>query len=143
MEPVLNYINGEFVSARSGKTLKTVNPATGDIITTVAQSDATDVQAATAAALEARASWGSTSMEDRIAWLHTIADALEAEAETIAQLESLDTGKPIALARRVDAARSVAISDSLLSTPLNNLNKPSKTTGPSITSTVHRSAWSV
>ena len=47
-------------------------------------------------------------MEDRIAWLHTIADALEAEAETIAQLESLDTGKPIALARRVDAARSVA-----------------------------------
>ena len=108
MEPVLNYINGEFVPSRSGKTLNTVNPATGDIITTVAQSNANDVQAATAAAMESRASWGATSMEERIAWLHTIADALEAEAETIAQLESLDTGKPIALARRVDAARSVA-----------------------------------
>ena len=43
-----------------------------------------------------------------MAWLHRIADALEEGAETIAQLESMDTGKPISLSRRVDAARSVA-----------------------------------
>ena len=47
-------------------------------------------------------------MKERIAWLHRIADALEEDRETVAQLESKDTGKPIALARRVDAARSVS-----------------------------------
>lgn len=108
MNPVLNYINGAFHPALSGQTLETVNPATGEVITTVARSNADDVAAATAAANEAATSWGATTMEERIAWLERIADALEAEAETIAQLESLDTGKPIALARKVDAARSVA-----------------------------------
>ena len=108
MEPVRNYINGAFVEAASGKTLDTINPATNTVITAVARSEAIDVKRATEAAKEAATAWGATTMEQRIAWLERIADALEAEAETIAQLESLDTGKPISLARRVDAARSVA-----------------------------------
>ena len=108
MEPVLNYINGTFQPAASGLTLETVNPATGQVITTVPRSAARDVADATQAAKAAAPAWGATTMEERIEWLERIADALEAEAETVAQLESLDTGKPIALARRVDAARSVA-----------------------------------
>lgn len=108
MEPVLNYINGTFRPAASGLTLETVNPATGQVITTVPRSAAQDVADATHAAKAAASAWGATTMEERIEWLERIADALEAEAETVAQLESLDTGKPIALARRVDAARSVA-----------------------------------
>ena len=108
MEPVLNFINGAFVPAASGHTIETVNPATGQVITTLPRSSAEDVEAATQAALQAGSAWKATSMEERIAWLHRIADALEEEAETIAQLESTDTGKPIALSRRVDAARSVA-----------------------------------
>jgi aminomuconate-semialdehyde/2-hydroxymuconate-6-semialdehyde dehydrogenase len=108
MEPVLNYINGGFVSAQSGLTLNTMNPASGEVITTLPKSDASDVQAATEAAMAAGAAWGATSLEERAAWLHRIADALEEHAETIAQLECLDTGKPITLARNVDAARSVA-----------------------------------
>ena len=108
MEPVLNFINGAFVPAASGHTIETVNPATGQVITTLPRSSAEDVETATQAALQAGSAWKATSMEERIAWLHRIADALEEEAETIAQLESTDTGKPIALSRRVDAARSVA-----------------------------------
>ena len=108
MDPVLNFINGAFVPAQSGLTLNTVNPATGEVITTLPQSSAGDVQAATDAATAAAGAWGATTLEERIGWLYTIADALEADAETIAQLESLDTGKPISLARKVDAARSVA-----------------------------------
>lgn len=108
MEPVLNYINGTFQPAASGHTLETVNPATGQVITTVPRSAARDVADATQAAKAAAPAWGARTMEERIEWLERIADALEAEAETVAQLESLDTGKPIALARRVDAARSVA-----------------------------------
>lgn len=88
--------------------METVNPANGQAITTLPRSTSDDVEMATAAALEASQSWSATTMEERITWLHRIADALEEEAETIAQLESMDTGKPISLARRVDAARSVS-----------------------------------
>jgi len=108
LNPVLNYIDGQFVESHSGKTLLTVNPATGEPLAEVARSNGEDVEAATQAALTASASWSATTLEQRVKWLHTIADALEAKSETIARLESLDTGKPISLARRVDASRSVS-----------------------------------
>ncbi len=107
MGPVLNYINGEFVEASDGATIDDINPATGETITTIPRSQADDVDAATNAALAAQASWAATTLEERISWLHRIANALEAQSEEIAMLESTDTGKPISLARRVDAARSV------------------------------------
>jgi len=87
MEPVRNYINGAFIGAVSGQTLDTVNPATNSVITAVPRSQAVDVKHATEAAKAAATTWGATTMEERIAWLERIADALEAEAETIAQLE--------------------------------------------------------
>ena len=108
MEPILNYINGEFHPSASGNTLETVNPANGQSITTLPRSSAEDVARAARAAQQAAQAWSATTMEERMDWLHRIADALEEEKETIAQLESMDTGKPISLARRVDAARSVA-----------------------------------
>jgi aminomuconate-semialdehyde/2-hydroxymuconate-6-semialdehyde dehydrogenase len=108
MEPILNFINGEFHPPASGMTMETVNPATGQVITTLPRSSSDDVAMATKAALEAAPAWSATTMEERMSWLEKIAEALEEEAETIAQLESMDTGKPISLARRVDAARSVS-----------------------------------
>lgn len=108
MSPVLNFIDGTFVPAQSGRTLDTVNPASGNVITTLPKSSRDDVQAATEAALRAAPAWAATTMDERIAWLHRIADGLEEDKEIVAQLESEDTGKPIALARRVDAARSVS-----------------------------------
>ena len=108
MEPVLNYINGSFVPARNGRTLDNINPATGEHITSIPRSDIHDVNDAVAAANAARAKWASTSIEERATWLQQIAKALESKAETVASLESMDTGKPIGLARRVDAARSVS-----------------------------------
>jgi len=108
MDPILNYINGEFQPSATGNTLATVNPATGQTITTLPRSSAEDVALAAQAAQQAGQAWSATTMEERMDWLHRIADALEEEKETIARLESTDTGKPISLARRVDAARSVA-----------------------------------
>ena len=108
MNPLLNYINGSFVPARSGNVLDNLNPATGEVITTIPRSEAQDVNAAVMAANVARKDWAQTTLEERMTWLHNIADALESKAERIAKLESTDTGKPIGLARRVDAARSVS-----------------------------------
>lgn len=108
LNPILNYIDGQFVASQSGRTLATINPATGEIIAQVARSNGDDVEAATQAALKASKAWSATTLEQRVKWLHSIADALEVKSEAIAHLESLDTGKPISLARRVDANRSVS-----------------------------------
>ena len=108
MKPLLNYIGGSFVPAHSGDTLNNLNPATNEVITTIPRSMSSDVAQATLAAVAAEASWKATPFEERILWLDRIADALEAKAELIAQLETTDTGKPISLSRRVDAARSVS-----------------------------------
>ena len=102
-----NYVNGEFVSAHDGQTLDDINPANGEVIATIPRSKANDVERAARAAEHAQKDWNATSLEQRIVWLDTIADALEQKHEAIAQAESLDTGKPISLARRVDASRSV------------------------------------
>ena len=108
MADVLNYIDGEFVAAHSNSTIYNINPATGTLIGLVPASDATDVDLATKAALRALPSWKATSFEERINWLYSIADALQAQSHTIIALEMEDTGKPISLARNIDAYRSVA-----------------------------------
>ena len=60
------------------------------------------------AARNAQAAWGQLAHSKRAEWLDLIADGLESRYDDIASLESRDTGKPISLARAVDAQRSVA-----------------------------------
>ncbi|MDP7203550.1 MAG: aldehyde dehydrogenase family protein, partial [Candidatus Poseidoniaceae archaeon] len=67
-----------------------------------------DVQSAVEAAQRAFPEWAVSSYDERAEWLEKIADALEEKSEEIARLESMDTGKPISLARAVDATRSVS-----------------------------------
>lgn len=105
MIKIQNYINGEFIS--SDDNLDDINPATGEIIASIPNSNSKDVDLAVQAADNARKSWSSLSIDERAQWLDKIADSLESRSEEIASLESLDTGKPISLARAVDASRSV------------------------------------
>lgn len=107
MNPLMNYINGSFVEADNGRTIDDINPATGVAITTLPRSEGLDVERAASAAAKAQPAWNSLTLEQRASWLDRIADALEAKHEAMAQAESLDTGKPISLARKVDAPRSV------------------------------------
>ncbi|MEA3203763.1 MAG: aminomuconate-semialdehyde/2-hydroxymuconate-6-semialdehyde dehydrogenase [Thermoplasmata archaeon] len=83
------------------------NPATGELIARIPRSDRTDVDAAVAAAKAALPAWSATPLEERCRILDRVADLLERDLEALARLESLDTGKPVALARRMDAARAV------------------------------------
>ena len=106
MIEVQNYINGKFKTTKD--TIDDINPATGDIIANIPRSDSNDVSDAVDAAHTARVSWSELSSEERADWLDKIADALESKSDDIASLESLDTGKPITLAKAVDASRSVA-----------------------------------
>ena len=107
MLEIENFIDGEFVPAVSQESLDDFNPATGQKIGNISSSGHRDVNNAVKAANGALAGWSSLSLDERIIWLEKIADALETKKEEIAKVESLDTGKPISLARRVDASRSI------------------------------------
>jgi aminomuconate-semialdehyde/2-hydroxymuconate-6-semialdehyde dehydrogenase len=108
MLEIKNYIGGVFQPAMDGEVLEDFNPATAECVATIPRSKVTDVELAVLAAQSAQSEWGALSMLERADWLDRIADALEAKHEHIAQTESMDTGKPISLARRVDASRSVS-----------------------------------
>ena len=101
---LLNYISGEFRPAQCEEWLNDLSPATGMRIARVPKSNVDDVNSAVNAARDALHEWSSLSHASRADWLDKIADALEERGEEVAQLESLDTGKPISLARNVDAA---------------------------------------
>ena len=107
MNEIRNFIDGEFLLSSSGQFIDDINPATGELIGKITNSNAQDVQNAVDAASSALQSWSSLTIEQRIIWLDKIANALESKKELIAQTESRDTGKPISLARRVDANRSI------------------------------------
>ena len=103
-----NYINGEWLTAKCEHWIADFAPATGDHIAIIPCSSSEDIDAAVEAALNAADDWASLSIAERAGWLEKIAEELEERSEEVAQLESLDTGKPITLARNVDASRSVA-----------------------------------
>ena len=103
-----NHINGKRQLPASGNYLDDYAPATGERIALIPRSTEIDVNQAVAAAKEAGQGWAALSKEVRANWLDRIADALEECHDEIARLESMDTGKPISIARAVDANRSVA-----------------------------------
>src|SRR6202034_2448464 len=103
------FINGQWVDAASGKTFETPNPATGETLAHVAEGDAEDIDRAVRAAREAfdNGPWGrmTPSERGRIVW--RIGDLILEHAEELAQLESLDNGKPYAVALGADVPLAV------------------------------------
>ncbi|MFZ4515313.1 MAG: gamma-aminobutyraldehyde dehydrogenase [Acidimicrobiia bacterium] len=89
-----NYINNQWKPARSGKTDVVLNPATGAALAEVASSDATDVNDAVEAAKAAFPEWAAKTPRERSEALHAIADAIEADLDTIKDLEINNVGKP-------------------------------------------------
>jgi aminomuconate-semialdehyde/2-hydroxymuconate-6-semialdehyde dehydrogenase len=109
MRRVQHYLDGAFVDPVRQTWLDDVAPATGEVIAQVASGDAHDVSRAVAAATgAARGPWARTSAVERADLLDAIADCIETRRDELAALESLDTGKPIALARTVDLPRAIA-----------------------------------
>ncbi len=89
------YINGQWRDASDGATIKTYNPATGELLTEIANASNDDVDAAVDAAKEAFVTWSKTTVAERAAILNKIADIIDENAEYLATIESMDNGKPI------------------------------------------------
>jgi aldehyde dehydrogenase (NAD+) len=103
-------IGNKWVDAASGKTFPTINPATGEVIAHVAEADAADVDKAVGAARAAfeKGAWRKMSASQRGQLMYRLADLVEKNIEELAQLESLDNGKPYQVALAADLPLTIA-----------------------------------
>jgi acyl-CoA reductase-like NAD-dependent aldehyde dehydrogenase len=108
-EPKGLLINGEWVNAASGETFETVNPADGQVLARVAAAGEADVDRAVAAARAAfeGGPWATWSGAERGNLLWKVADLIEQHADELAELETLDNGKPIRISRAGDLPQAV------------------------------------
>ncbi len=98
------FINGQWVDAASGRTFETPNPATGETLARVAEGDAEDINRAVKAARTAFESgpWSRLTPSERGRIIWRIGDLILEHVEELAQLESLDNGKPFLVAQAAD-----------------------------------------
>ena len=102
------FIGGEFVDAIAGGRIAVVNPHDGSLLTEIAEAREADIDRAVEAATVAFPAWGSMAAMDRGRLLLKLADAIEANAEELAKLESRDTGHPMRDTRNLDVPRTAA-----------------------------------
>jgi aldehyde dehydrogenase (NAD+) len=103
-------IGGQGVPASDGRTFETVDPATGEAIAEVAYAGPEDVDRAVRAARAAfdEGPWRKAPAAERARLLNALADLVEQHADELAELESLDNGKPVTYARSIDIPLTVA-----------------------------------
>ncbi|MEU8990733.1 aldehyde dehydrogenase family protein [Streptomyces sp. NPDC048558] len=134
IEPGRLFIGGRWREAADGARAEVVDPSRGAVVTTVADAGAADVDAAVRAAREAfdDGAWSGSSGRERGRVLYRVAELIRENADTIAELESRDVGKPITLAHAVDvtnaandyeyfAALAQSLDGSVRDTPMNAL----------------------
>ncbi len=104
-----HFIGGAFEPSVAGESVEVVAPATGAVIAKLPRGRAPDVDAAVSAATRAfHAGWRDASASERADLCDAVADRIASRLDELAELESLDTGKPVELARSVDVPRAVA-----------------------------------
>jgi len=108
MTTLTNYIDGRMTAPAAGGYLDKIDPATGQVVARVPDSDGTDVARAVAAANAAFPAWAATPAAERSRVLLAIADGIDRRLDALARAESIDTGKPVTLARTLDIPRAAA-----------------------------------
>ncbi|MFE7271536.1 aldehyde dehydrogenase family protein [Streptomyces sp. NPDC057623] len=134
IEPGRLFIGGQWREAADGSRTEVVDPSRGAVLTTVADAGTADVDAAVRAARDAfdDGAWSGLSGRERGRVLHRVAELIRENADTLAELESRDVGKPITLAHAVDvtnaandyehfAALAHSLDGSVRDTPMNAL----------------------
>ena len=108
-KPRKMLINGKWVEAASGKTFPTYNPATGEVLARVAEGDREDIDRAVKAARAAfeTGPWSRLTSSERGRLIWKLADLLEQHLQEFAELETLDNGKPLKVARAADVPLAV------------------------------------
>lgn len=106
MEKILNYINGKLIEPVSKHWLENYNPAIGTVYSLIPDSTQEDVENAQKAAHNSFNKWSKSSIKERSTVLQKIADLIIERQDDLAMAESIDNGKPLALAKKVDIPRA-------------------------------------
>ncbi len=102
------FIGGEFVDALDGATIDVFDPHDGSLLASVAEAKEADIDRAVEAATAAKHGWARLAAADRGRLLLRLADAIEADADNLAMIETRDTGHPIRDTRNLDVMRTAA-----------------------------------
>lgn len=102
------FIGGEFVDPASGEYVKTINPATEEVLSAIARADAADVARAVGAAKAAFEPWVALPPSERAKYLFRIARVMQERSRELAVLETMNGGKPIRESRDVDVPLAAA-----------------------------------
>lgn len=108
MKKIQNYIDGELVEPVGGTYLDNYDPSKGEVYSLIPDSDDKDVVLATKAAKAAFPGWSTTAKEIRSKILQKIAQLIEENLDRLAEAESIDNGKPLSLAKKVDIPRAAS-----------------------------------
>jgi aminomuconate-semialdehyde/2-hydroxymuconate-6-semialdehyde dehydrogenase len=108
MKKIANYINGALVEPKSGKYFDNIDPSTGKVYSLIPDSDDSDIDEAVEAAQKAFLEWSVMSIEKRSKFIIKLSEGIEKRMDEFVKAESLDNGKPIALAAQVDIPRAVS-----------------------------------
>ena len=106
MDKILNYINGELVEPMRNQWLDNYNPSIGEVYSLIPDSTKKDVENAQKAAKNAFPTWSNSTVKERATVLQRIADLILERQADLAFAESVDNGKPLALAKKVDIPRA-------------------------------------
>ncbi|MFI7705084.1 aldehyde dehydrogenase family protein [Nonomuraea sp. NPDC049480] len=109
VEPGKLFIGGEWCEANAKGRRDVTDPSTGKVFTTVAEADASDVDAGVKAGREAFGAWSQTAGRERARILHRVADIIRRREDEIVAVESADVGKPVSLCRAVDVATAAEV----------------------------------
>jgi aldehyde dehydrogenase (NAD+) len=104
-----HFINGEWVSSANGKTFETLNPSTGDVLAVVSEGGPEDIDKAVKAARAAFETgyWSKMPASKRSYLIYKLADLMEENKEELAQLDTLDNGKPIGETMNADVPLAI------------------------------------
>jgi len=108
MQKIKNYINGELVDPTTNQYLDNFNPAEGKVYSLIPDSNEQDVSNATRAAKAAFQEWSLMPLDKRSTILLKLANLIDRDFEKLALAESIDNGKPVALAKSMDISRASA-----------------------------------
>lgn len=102
LNPQKLFINGRYAAAGQEATFETINPANGEVLAQVHQADQNDVDRAVASAVQGQRIWAAMTAVERSRILQKVVALLRKRNDELAELETLDTGKPISETRSVD-----------------------------------------
>ena len=104
-------IDGAWMEAASGQTFEVRDPSSDEVIARVAQGERADIDRAVAAARRAfeAPAWSRMKPVERERLLHKLADLIEANADSLAELEAIDNGKSVVMARHVDIKHALEV----------------------------------